>query len=191
MNAKCVITIWALWIWNYAVCKSHLGLRLYACSCCLENAHCQDKKKNANWTPGTHLVGHRSRDNWSHWTTGRFFTKKILSGCNRHKRKWKKRPLCSALCSIPTEFKASMKSKSVIYTVKERWAVLRSNSKIMTKQRPIPQILFGLPWSPSLDLHVGKNCWNFCWSIQRKQGDITWQASRNNLNFIGSYLQLF
>lgn len=38
-----------------------------------------------------------------------------------------------------------MKSKSGIYTVKERWAVLRSNSKIMTKQRPIAQILFGLP----------------------------------------------
>lgn len=122
---------------------------------------------------------------------GDFFTEKILSGGNRHKWKWKKKPLCSALCSIPTEFKACMKSKSGVYTVKERWAVLRSNSKIMTKQRPIPHILFGLTWSPSLDLHVGKNCWIFCWSIQRKQGDITWQASRNTLNFIGSYLQLF
>lgn len=25
---KCIIKIWALWIWNYVVCKSHLGLRL-------------------------------------------------------------------------------------------------------------------------------------------------------------------
>lgn len=28
MNLKCMITIQAVWIWNYAVCKSHLGLGL-------------------------------------------------------------------------------------------------------------------------------------------------------------------
>lgn len=69
---------------------------MYTCCCCLENVHC--KEKIASLTPGTHLDGHKSSENWFHWTAERLFTKNILSEGNRDKPKSKKRPLCSAHC---------------------------------------------------------------------------------------------
>lgn len=82
----------------------------YTCCCCLENAHCQEEI--ASLTPGTHLGGRKSSENWCHWTAGRLFTKNSLSDGNRDKLKGKKRTLCSALCWILTEFKTCMNSKS-------------------------------------------------------------------------------
>lgn len=113
------------------------------------------KKKIANLTPGTHLGGHKSSENWCHWTAGRLFTKNSLSDGNRDKLKGMKRTL-HELKIWPVSCKREGCQKW--------WAVLRSNSKIMRKWRWGPQLLFILP---RVHFLMRKNCWSFCWSMRK------------------------
>lgn len=122
-------------------------------------------KKFASLTPGTHLDGHKSSENWE------IIHKEQL--VRRQQRSIKRREKATLFFSLLNTYWIQDMHGLKIWPISSKregcqkwWAVLRSYSKIMRKQRPGPQLLFIPPKSISGFSHRN-NCWSFCWSSRK------------------------